>query len=191
MLILFIIQSAKSKCFFIEASFFFFGFLFAFLGAFVFFKTSSWTTLHWSSQLVKPFVVFFCGGLATLAFALSVSMRADQESVHSVVRKAKLILSRVYTRRRVDLGLHRLLYIGRRYRQHMAYRHFYDEARDKIHDLQEETIRLISEIASAPFEKKQKEILYNQAVSELHDRLTQLVLSFKHASIQPFSLENF
>ena len=181
----------KRQIQFYRITFLLFTFLFLFLGLLVYFKTGLPSYFKLGYMLIKPFVIFLCGILATASLFISLSIQAHKESVCRCVRKAKKILARIYDRRRTELGLHRFFYLGKRYRQHKAYTQSYHEAKHRLHDLKEDAMHLIATISSSLFDKKQKEILYNQATAELNDKLTETVLSFKHSPIQIYNLENF
>lgn len=183
----------KKQVYIYKMIFLFFGFLFLFLGSLVLYKTGllSHSYFNIGYKLIKPIVVMLCSLFAGASFIIACSMRTDKETVQHYLRKSLNQLARADARKKIELGLNRFFYLGKRYRQHAAYSQFYQETKNKIYDQKEEALHLIEKISSSPYDKSEKEILFNQTIAELNDRLMQIVLSFKHSPQHLFHVENF
>lgn len=173
-----------------KAIFFGFAFLFAFLGLFVVMMTSSlaYSFLNYSF-VFKSLVATFCGTLALAALTLAMTMRAERETIRHYVRLARSNLAKVYARKRMNLGFKTYLFnFGKNQKQAAALRQMYHDACDKIHERKEEVLHLVNRIAGTQsLDSKTKELLFNQAICELNDKLTLLTHTFKHSALPHFS----
>jgi hypothetical protein len=163
-----------------KSIFFALGFLFVILGMLILFKISIWSYAHLigPNWLWKSFLSCSCGVLALAAFSIGLSMRIEREAVYYCARKAQEKLTKIYASKRIKLGFKRYF----AYQQTVSFKQCYQEICDKIKEQKEEALLLVKQISVVTIDKQLKETLYNQAISDLNDKLDFLVHSFKHSS---------
>jgi hypothetical protein len=136
-----------------------------------------------STTFFKCIVVSICSLLAVVSFLMGFTLRTEREAVQRCIRKAYVSISRIYTRKRLRMGIKRFVaFFGPHRRLAADMRHTYHEICDKINDKKDETMHLVHRIATAEtLTPPQKEVLLNQAIEELHDKLMFVIHSFRHS----------
>lgn len=131
--------------------------------------------------IAKGVVVSFCLLLALSAIAMALNIRTEREAILHCVRRARLQLSRYYARKRMQCRVNSSFFFTNPKRQlNASLKQAYREAWDKINDKKEEALHLTQRIISAKtLHWSEKEILLNQAIEELHEKLFLLVHTFK------------
>jgi hypothetical protein len=142
-----------------------------------------------TGAVLKGVLVSLCTFLSLSSLAIALTLRAEREAVLQCVRKTRAQLATLFARKQMKLGIKRFFALfGPDRKKATAMRQMYHEAWDKVIDIKEETLHLVSRISTAEtLDKIQKEKLLNQAVEEMNERLRTLVRSFKHAASPYFA----
>jgi len=177
----------KKSVFHYRLTFFFLALLFAFLG-FLAMKLSSIAgnaLFIPTTSFVKGGICTICFLLSTCSFAIALAIRAERETILQCIRKAKAMLSAIYARKRLRIGMKRFFaFYGQHGKIAVALKHAYDEALDRINNKKDEALHLIHRIATATtLNMDEKEALFNQAAEELNEKLMTLTHTFRQASL--------
>lgn len=154
--------------------------VFMLLMSFVHFRTASWICHLFFAQFVvaKTTLSMFCGVLAAISFFIAFKIRPEREAVFLVYRKAKQKLAQIYLRKCAEAGIGpimaSLLYPSKT--KHL--RHAYHENVDKMHEMRDSAISILSCIFDADLEKEAKIKLFNQAIIELREELNQSIKAY-------------
>lgn len=173
---------AKQKLFGYRLVFLAFALVFIALFAAVNYLSFNWNYSFFFDSWFKAKWVISSGitSLAIAALGCAFIPCSLHEATRHVVGKAKRSLKHIYEKQRLQHGISSVVLWGESYRKGSALRHMYNEVADKIQERGEDTYRLLKKIARTPaLTKKAKERLYNQALAELHDKITFSVHSFK------------
>lgn len=138
-----------------------------------------------SCTLLKGIIVTISTTLSLSALLMGLSLRAEKEAIASLVGKAKAHLTAIYARKQTRMGIRGFFsLIGAHRHAAIALRQMYREIHDLINDKKEETLHLVSRIATAEtLHDQEKEDLLNQAIEELHDKLQHILHGFRHANV--------
>jgi hypothetical protein len=129
--------------------------------------------------LLKNVMAGVCALFGGAALFISALLRTDRDVAAHLTRKARQHLMRHYTRKKVELGLTRLLYFGSAYTTSVALKAAYRAAVEKVHDHHEEILQLFEHIAHcSAMNYRSREHLYNQALTELNQKLQGIIESF-------------
>jgi hypothetical protein len=167
-----------------KAVFFGFSLLFVLLSV-ITFKVSfafSWGIFNFQAiGLAKTAIVSLCMLFAFSALTIAFSIRTEREAIYHCVRRARMQLSRSFAQKRIQCRSGRLLGFTQPKREiNASIRQTYRESWHRINDRKEEALHLVQRIASAKtIHWNEKEMLMNQAIEELHEKLFLLVHSFK------------
>lgn len=167
-----------------------FGLLFGILAIFVMLTTTSTSYPFFNfSIILKSFITMTCGFLSLTAFLLAIGMRTEREAIRQYVAMARANLAKIYARKRMKMGSKRFIaFFGKNQKQVIALKQAYHEISDKINERKVEALHLVKRIANTrSLDNKTKETLYNQAISELNDKLILLTHTFKHSAIPHFN----
>lgn len=167
----------KKKAFSYRVIFASIGIFFSLLMMVVSFKTTSWFYNFYlgDSFALKACLGFVCALFSFAALSMAYSISAEKEAVQYFLHKAKCRIAQLYARKRAGLGIRRFL----DYSKAAPLQHSYQETVDQMHDLKEHTYRLLNQIASAKeLNSKQREILYNQSILEMRDRLNKIIQAY-------------
>lgn len=165
--------------------FFSFAFLFGMLGITVLAVPSSLGCGFFTScTAIKGVLASLCTIFSLSAFTMAFSISHEREVIHDCIRRAKVKLATIYTRKCRRMGIKNIFaFFTHHRRQALALRHAYHEASDKINDEKEAALHLANRIATAQtLDIQEKEALLNQAVEELNEKLMSLCHTFRHIS---------
>ena len=180
----------KKNVFFYKCMFFGFAFLFFVLGLISMHlpTTISFGLLFSACTFLKGGIMSVCFLLSLGAFIFALTLRPEKEAILQSVRRAKIHLKSILTRREIRMGLKRFIVLfGSERLQAATLRHMYQECLDKINDKKDEFLHLSRRIVTAEtLDRSEKETLLNQAIEELEEKLLMLVHSFRHTALPPF-----
>lgn len=167
--------------------FIFFGFsgLFAILGILIFLKTGVWSPLIYTNLMgaAKKLVCFISAILSIATFILGFSLTTETDAIKFYVSKSQSILREIRWRKQKRFGLQRFFGFGVPYYQNILLKQAYLETLSKIRQAKESAIQLSERIRSNPsINKQEREVLHNQALSELNDQLEALLHVFNQSS---------
>lgn len=139
--------------------------------------------------LLKGIAASVCACLSLSSLAIALTLRAEKEAVLQCARKTRAQLATVFARKRVKLGIKRFFTLfGQERQQASSLRSMYHEALEKVSDIKDEAMHLVNRISTAnTLDAVQKEMLLNQAVEEMNEKMRVLVRSFKHAASPYFT----
>lgn len=172
-----------------KSIFYGFALIFGILGVFVILSTSSLAYPIFNFPIVlKTLMMMFCSFLSFSAFIVAIQMRTEREAIRHYVSLASANLAKIYARKRMKMGVKRfIVFFGKNQKQLIALKQSYHEITDKIHEHKEQALHLVKRVANTQtLDAQTKELLYNQAISELNDKLTLLTHTFKHSTIPHF-----
>lgn len=162
--------------------FFAIGILFLSLALLVFHHNLIFFTLFFGnlSLLAKGVLI---GASLSLSFAASFmgySLCVAREASAYLLSKAKRKLFQIYTRKRLEQGLAGLFNIGTFCDKHYSLKNSYHEVLHQIDEVREETLVLLQNIQKyANVEAHYRELLFNQALGEMYDKLQMSLQAFK------------
>lgn len=163
-----------------------FSILFLFLTGIVLSFSSNWSYsfLVDSSIKAKTLISIITTSLSMAAMGCAYFPSSLHEATRHVVNKAKRSLQYIYEKQRIQNGIDATFLWGTRYRKSCALRHVYQGLLNKIHEKGEDTYHLLQKITkTTQMSQKAKERLYNQALSELHDKFFFAAQNFKNFEI--------
>src|SRR4029078_7083259 len=117
--------------------------------------------------------------LGFIASWIGYSLCIAHEASGHLTAMAKRKLLQLYSCKRIEQGLQNLLFFLKDYNKHNALKQKYQEAPHKIEDQREETIHLLYKIQKfGTVEASYRELLFNQALAEMNDKLQYTLQSF-------------
>lgn len=135
------------------------------------------------STLLKNMLGAICACFGGAAFFITALLRTDREAASHLMRKARHQITRHYARKKVELGVTRLLNFGKAYTTAVSLKGAYREALGTVNDHHNEILQLFDHISSSSgMTNRTREHLYNQALCELNQKLHRVVESFKNES---------
>lgn len=155
--------------------------IFILLMGFVHFRTASWICNLFFAHFVvaKTTLSVFCGALASISLFIAFRIRTEREAALIVYRHAKRKLSQVYVRKCAEFGVGPitayLLYPSKT----KLIRYAYHDSLDKMQDMKDSAISLLSCIAQAEVPGDQQIKLFNQTIIELREELNQTNQRFR------------
>ncbi len=158
------------------------GLLFIVLGSFIFFTTLKYPAIPLFNNTFEILKQFTCGaslliGLGSLLVCYS--LRTESEIINHMVRKSHRHLARCYARKKLQHKIHSLFLFGENYRKYLFLKQHHMDSKHHIFILKEKTQELMAHILNAPhLNVSKKEILCNQAILELEEKLTDLINEF-------------
>lgn len=161
-----------------------FALLFVFLGTLVYVNSINWACSVYfeNCMMIKTGTSIFCLMLALAAFVVGYIVKPEKETVHFLVSKMEKSLKNLYHRQRAALDLMTDPNADREIRKD-SIGHHYTRAIEKLHERQEDTLHLLERIASAKeYGIKEREHLFNLAITELHEGLSGILQAFKQKS---------
>lgn len=164
--------------------FLFFTLLFAIL-AFVTFSLSSHTFLLGGfifGTFVKSVVACLCSLFSFASFGIAITIRSERDVIYHSVRKARSMLSRLYSHKQMRIGHKRFFAFCRdEWDQSGSLKEGYHDICEKINERKEDALALVNRIISAhSLSREEKDALLNQTVEELNAKLMSLVHTFRH-----------
>jgi len=172
----------SGKVFRYRLIFFAFGLLFLGLSLAVFQKNVAFTHILYGNifSSLKSMVIVISLSFAFLSIGFGYSLCVAKEAAHQIAAKTKRRLLRAYTKKRIELGLAGLISYGWNYYKYSSLKQTYHSAYEKIEDQKEETVHLLKKIRNSnETDEKEKELLFNQAIGEMNQKLRLLVQNYK------------
>lgn len=173
---------AKSSAKFYRIIFLSLGLLYLLLGAVIYFKSLTWTCglIFGKPSLVKTVICGFCGFAAFSSIFLGFLIKTEREAVKRAFRQAKKQIGKIYERKVIKLGIKRFFYFGQGYQTYLALKQIHHDALEKLHEYKEDALHLVDRIANSDSaDVNMKEMLYNQAISELKDKMELVIKTFR------------
>lgn len=135
------------------------------------------------SLLAKGILMSVSLGFSFTACLIGYSLCAAREASAHLYSKAKRKLFQIYTRKRLDRGIFGLFNIGTNCDKYYSLKHRYQDAVHLIEEYKEETTLLLQKIQLyVSVEEHYRELLFNQALCELYDKLQMCLQTFAQAS---------
>ncbi len=159
-----------------------FGFTFLILTAFIYFRTGScWVCPLFFAPfaLAKTTLSTFCGSLSLSAFVIAYKIRAEKEAVNHFFKQARRKLDLLYARKCTELGISRFFAFCQQHQKTKALKQHYHELLDKMDELRDGAISLLSSIAKAKVGNEERRTLFNQAILEMKENINQIVRFFE------------
>lgn len=129
--------------------------------------------------LTKGFFTVFSLSLALLAISMGYSLCIAKEAGGHLAHKAKSKLNKLYVKKRLEQGLHRLFVWGSSSKR-LALKQKYAETLELIEDQRDESIYLLKEIQQSPLlAPNYRELLFNQALAEMSEKLQASLQQFE------------
>lgn len=117
--------------------------------------------------------------LAFLAMSLGYSLCIAREASSYLSSKAKRKLMQLYTRKRLEKGIKGLFFFGKKYEAHSNLKHYYHESLELLREQGEKSVHLLQKIQKfASVDPSYRELLFNQALAEMNDKLQGTLRSF-------------
>lgn len=133
------------------------------------------------STLIKNMLGSLCAFFGAAALFITAMLRTDRDVAAHLMRKARHQIGRHYARKKVELGVTRLLNFGKTYATAVALKGAYREALGTVNDHHQEILQLFDHIShSSGMTSRTREHLYNQALCELNQKLHRVVESFRN-----------
>jgi hypothetical protein len=118
--------------------------------------------------------------LSFIAAFIGYSLCVAREASAYLLSKAKRKLFQIYTRKRLEQGLAGLFNFGTFCKKHYSLKHNYQETLHQIEEYKEETLVLLQNIQQyAGVEAHYRELLFNQALGEMYDKMQISLQAFK------------
>lgn len=134
--------------------------------------------------LVKNAIFVSCLFLSFCSFFMALTISNEREAVMQCIRKSRTILTAIYARKRVRLGIKGFAFFGAARQKSLTLKHAFNEISDKINDKKDETLHLVHRISNThTLDKAEKEDLLNQAIEELNEKLMTLTHNFRHTHL--------
>lgn len=162
--------------------FFGIGFLFLLLAALIFRQNMVIFTVFFGDVglLAKGFLGSISLALSFCAMVFGYSLCIAKEASHHLASKTKRKLIKLYGRKRLEQGIQGLFFVGQNYSKYAALKNEYHQAAELVEEQREITTHLLREIQKyGTAEASYRELLFNQALAELNDRLKEILHSFK------------
>ena len=153
------------------------GLFFLFLSWIIWIKSSLWITIH-----IKPFVdlIAFLLGIASLT--ICAVLRYETEAVRALYHHTVHHLQHVYHIRQSKTFKDHRMPLMQILRKKMALRAHFNQTKGKLRKLELETFDLMKRIThSTTLTLKEKELLYNQALTELQERFQPVIKAYEDA----------
>jgi hypothetical protein len=154
--------------------FFFFGILFVAFGIFIFSKYPIWIMSG-----IKPIICLITFLLGIASFTVALALRYEREAVRALTHKAEDKLFKAYVERKGQIDGNSHLPFLELMKHKFALRNPYLAAKAKIKTQEYETIHLMDRIVKAPIDLESKEKLFNQALLELDDKFSRILLEYR------------
>jgi hypothetical protein len=162
--------------------FFGIGVLFFFLTALIFRQNMLIFSVFFGNigLLAKGFLGGISLALGLCAAIFGYSLCIAKEAGHHLASKTKRKLLKLYGRKRLEQGLQGFFSIGQNYTKYTALKHEYRHAIELVEEQREITTYLLRKIQKyGTVEASYRELLFNQALAELNDRLKEILHKFK------------
>jgi hypothetical protein len=161
--------------------FFAFGIVFLILSALIYYQNLVFFAglLGTITNSTKNILAVFPLALALASISMGYSLCIAKEASGSLAEKAKRKLTRSYARKRIKLGFHGFAFLKNDMGKQSALKHQYMEALDLIIEQHDETLHLLQKIQKYTLvDPCYRELLFNQALAEMNDRLQNILNTF-------------
>lgn len=152
--------------------------LFAFFGLAIYTKGITWVHpyLFEDGHMVKNMLAFLCGGFSAFSAYSSYHISAEQEAILHLRKRARLALRGLYRKKLNELGNRRILPQGETQEEVTLHRQEFHDAWQAINHSYSVTKQLLDTIKANPtLNRSTKARLFNQAILELNDTLTEVL----------------
>jgi hypothetical protein len=140
--------------------------------------------LQSSFSIAKNLVCLFCTIASFTSLYIFSTLNTDQEIINHLTRKTYRDLWKFYSRKKIEGGIRSFFDFRPNCQKTLLLNQIYQEASDKIYDLQEEIPHLFQIITQAShINQRQKELLYNQVILEMNDKLQNILFQFKQSHL--------
>lgn len=179
----------KRQAFTYQAIFFGLGFIFLFLAALIYFKTTNWKCDFYlgHAEFVKACAYSFCLLMTTITCSIGYYIYPEKETIFALIYSVKKSLTRLHKERKrtTRFGLISNQTSTKSLISGVSSQELYYQALDKIQEHQDETLQLVERIhISRRIPWKVKEQLFNQAICELHAHLVNTIQTFQQFHLQ-------
>ena len=154
--------------------FFLFGITFVAFGIYIFSKSSIWIMSG-----IKPIVCLITFLLGIAAITVGLILRYEKEAVREIYHKALDQLFRYYVERKGNVDRNHDLAFTELLKRKFALKNPYLAAKAKMRTLEIQSLNLMDRISAANIDLDTKEKLFNQALHELRDKLSHVLLDYK------------
>lgn len=135
------------------------------------------------SSLAKGFLLITCMMLSFIAAWLGYSLCIAEEASGHIASKAKKKLFQIYSSKRIEAGL-RLSCLRKNFKQYLSLRQRYQNFLHQIDEQKEQTVHLLYKIQNyASVEASYRELLFNQALLELNDKIECSLHTFEQEAV--------
>lgn len=132
------------------------------------------------SLLAKGLLIGVSLTFSFVASFIGYSLCVAREASAYLFSKSKRKLFQLYTRKRFEQGLVGLFNFGTFCKKHYSLKNNYNETLHQMGECKEETLVLLQKIQQyANVEAHYRELLFNQALSEMHDKMQMSLQAFK------------
>ncbi|MBA3602687.1 MAG: hypothetical protein H0W50_03400 [Parachlamydiaceae bacterium] len=131
------------------------------------------------STATKNILASFPLLLALVSIGMGYSLCIAKEASGTLAEKAKRKLIRSYARKRIKQGFHGFAFLKNDMGKQSVLKHQYIEALDLITEQHDETLHLLQKIQKYTLiDPCYRELLFNQALAEMNDRMQNIVTTF-------------
>lgn len=152
--------------------------LFAFFGIAIYTKGITWIHpyLFEDGYMVKNMLTTLCGGLSAFSAYSAYHISAEYEAIINLRKRARHLLRGLYRKKINELGIKRILPQGETYDEVSTYRQEFHDAWQAVNHSYSVSKQLLDTIHANPtLNRTTKARLYNQAILELNDTLTEIL----------------
>lgn len=177
---------SKKKVVFYKAIFIGLTALFLILGAFIFSKPMIWpcSVFMLECAFAKTLLCAVCLAGALSTYILNKCLKAEKEFANHLARQFKRKLNKSYRRKKIERRMEYFLDFSANQCCQFKLKQEYQDAHDQIKDKREEVFLLFSKIKQTPYlDPHRQEHLFNQALLEFEEQLTEIALSFENSDV--------
>lgn len=129
-------------------------------------------------------MAFFGGGLSLFIFYF---LKPETEILNCILRKHHNQLSKLHIKKQIFYKIHSIYVFGALYRKKTLLHHHYLETKDKLQELKDTSLQLITYINnSKDIHLSKKELLCNQVILELEEKLSVLIDQFEQINLNEY-----
>jgi hypothetical protein len=156
---------------------------FLILGTFILSKPLFWSFPLLSGArclMIKYFLGFMCFGITSFIYRVQIHMQPETEATSHFLQHYRSQLAKIYRRKKLELGFSIFMSFISSSPQYTHLQQDYQTVMHDIQDDQEEIFFLFDKIRRSPYLNYQsRELLYNQAILELKQKLNHNLETFR------------